>query len=150
MRNRLRMLLVALPLVPAAFALAQDRDDGTAPTDEVRGAAPLQSNGVKYLNGGASEEDRNRMLAQEVDYPVRIALSGEGGQYLVAQSLTLSNAAGREVAAVPDAGPFVMFNLPPGRYVARVTLPDGESSQRPLSVGREPTTLNWNFPGAPR
>ena len=149
MRNRLRMLLVALPLLPAA-ALAQDRDDGTAPTDEVRGAAPLQSNGVKYLNGGASEEDRNRMLAQEVDYPVRIALSGEGGQYLVAQSLTLSNAAGREVAAVPDAGPFVMFNLPPGRYVARVTLPDGESSQRPLSVGREPTTLNWNFPGAPR
>src|SRR5512146_3432747 len=102
MRNRLRMLLVALPLLPAA-ALAQDRDDGAAPTDEVRGAAPLQSNGVKYLNGGASEEDRNRMLAQEVDYPVRIALSGEGGQYLVAQSLTLSNAAGREVAAVPDA-----------------------------------------------
>ncbi|HSN32071.1 MAG TPA: hypothetical protein VLU41_05260 [Ideonella sp.] len=147
----MKRIVLCLALLSAALgAPAQTDAEAPAPTDETVGAAPLQSNGVKYLNGGASEEDRNRMLAQSVDYPVRIALSGAGGQYLVADALTLTNAAGREIASVPNAGPFVMFNLPPGRYVAQVALPDGERGQRALTVGREALTIDWAFPGAPR
>jgi hypothetical protein len=141
--------LSAFALLAAARALAQAPSDETPPamTDP---ALIQQSNGIKYLNGGASEDDRARLQAQAAEYPVRIELSGKGGEYLVADSLVLSNSAGRPIASVPNAGPIVMFNLPPGRYTAEVSLPDGEHGRRTISVGRDLQTLSWNFPEAPK
>ena len=142
------LLVPALCALALAGALAQT-SDGAAPDAAPAPPALQQSNGVKFLNGGASEEDRNRMRAQTADYPLSIALSGRGGEYIVADTLRLTNRAGTEIAAVPNAGPVVMFNLPPGQYTAEVTLPDGEHARRAVQVGREAQTLNWNFPQAP-
>jgi hypothetical protein len=142
----LSIIISALALA-SGQAAAQTTDLPPASTDPT---LIQQSNGIKYLNGGASEDERARMQAQTAEYPVRIELSGRGGEYLVADSLTLSNRAGNTIASVPNAGPYVMFNLPPGRYTAEVTLPDGEHGRRPLSVGHDPQTLNWNFPQAPK
>ena len=148
---KIRPLLVA-PLLALAVggAGAQLPDDAEATVPPDAAASVPQSNGVKYLNGGASEEDRDRMQAQRPDYPVRIALSGPGGEYVVAERLTLSNRAGAEIATVPNAGPVVMFNLPPGQYVAEVTLPDGAHARRAVQVGHEAQTLNWKLPQAPK
>jgi hypothetical protein len=145
-----RPLLLSALFVFAVAGAAAQTDSDTAPAGAAAGEPPAlqQSNGVKYLSGGASEEDRNRMRAQTADYPLAIALSGPGGEYIVADSLKLSNAAGNEIAAVPNAGPVVMFNLPPGRYTAEIALPDGEHARRAVQVGREAQTLNWNFPQA--
>ena len=144
--------LFAAPLLALAVggAGAQLPDDAEATVPPDAAASVPQSNGVKYLNGGASEEDRDRMQAQRPDYPVRIALSGPGGEYVVAERLTLSNRAGAEIASVAQAGPVVMFNLPPGQYSADVTLPGGKHQRRSLRVGSEPLTLDWSFAQAPQ
>ena len=146
-----RLLIPALLAFAVAGAAAQISDDSTTPAEAAPAPPALQqSNGVKYLNGGASEEDRNRLRAQAADYPLSIALSGPGGEYIVADTLKLSNRAGAEIATVPNAGPVVMFNLPPGQYVAEVTLPDGVHARRAVQVGHEAQTLNWNLPNAPK
>ena len=148
MHRFLLSFLSSLLAFVGASSQAQTATD--APASPADSTQLTESNGVKYLNGGASEEDRNRMLAQTSDYPVRIALSGKGGEYVVANMLTLSNAAGNPVATVPNAGPFVMFNLPPGQYTADVTLSDGEHERRRVQVGSAAQTLDWNFPQAPK
>ena len=145
------LLVPALLAFAVACALAQTSDDGLAPPNTAPAPPAIQqSNGVKFLNGGASEEDRNRLRAQAGDYPLSIALSGPGGEYVVADTLTLSNRAGAEIAAVPNAGPVVMFNLPPGQYVAEVALPGGAHARRAVRVSHEAQTLNWNLPQAPK
>ena len=129
---------------------AQTGDENTAPPEATPEPPALQqSNGVKFLNGGASEEDRNRLRAQAADYPLAIALSGPGGEYIVADRLTLRNRAGAEIATVPNAGPVVTFNLPPGQYEAEVTLPDGAHARRAVRVGHAEQTLNWHLRQAP-
>ena len=146
-----RLLVPALLAFAVAGAAAQTSDDNAAPAEAAPAPPALQqSNGVKYLNGGASEDDRNRLRAQAADYPLGIALSGPGGEYIVADTLKLSNRAGAEIATVPNAGPVVMFNLPPGQYVAEVTLPDGAHARRAVQVGHEAQTLNWKLPNAPK
>jgi hypothetical protein len=141
-----KLVIGALLAFALAEVAAQTPEDSTAPEPP----ALQQSNGVKFLNGGASEEDRNRLRAQTADYPLAIALSGPGGEYIVADALTMKNRAGAEIATVPNAGPVVMFNLPPGQYVAEVTLPDGVHARRAVRVGHEAQTLNWNLPNAPK
>src|SRR4029078_6229057 len=109
-----------------------------------------QSNGVKYLNGGASEEDRNRPRPQAADYPLGLALRGPSGEYIVVDTLKLSNRAGAQIATVPNAGPVVMFNLPPGQYVDEVTLPHGTHARRAVQLGHEAETRNWNLLNVPK
>jgi hypothetical protein len=146
-----KLLIAALLAFALAEVAAQTSDDGTAPAEPAPEPPALQqSNGVKFLNGGASEEDRNRLRAQVADYPLSIALSGPGGEYIVADALKLSNRAGAEIATVPNAGPVVMFNLPPGQYVVEVSLPDGALARRAVRVGHQAQTLNWHLPQAPK
>ena len=74
-----------------------------------------QSAGVEYINGGAGVEARDAIAAMQSRFPLRIALSGKGGEYFVADTLTVGDSNG-EVLTVKDAGPLLMVNLPPGRY----------------------------------
>jgi hypothetical protein len=63
-----RLLIPALLAFAVTGAAAQISDDSTAPAEAAPAPPALQQlNGVKFLSGGASEEDRNRMRAQAAD-----------------------------------------------------------------------------------
>lgn len=51
--------------------------------------------------------------------------------------------AGRELVSVPDAGPLMMFKLPPGNYSVEATF-KGVVEKRSVSVGSGVSKLNWS------
>jgi len=105
-----------------------------------------QSAGVEYINGGAGTEARDAIAAVQSRFPLRIVLSGKGGEYLVADSLSVRDGT-REVLTVRNAGPLVMMNLPPGRYTVEASYL-GKTHSTTVELGREPRTLNWSWPAA--
>ena len=101
--------------------------------------------GVDYLSGGAGEEERAAMATHRAELPLRIELSAQGGDYLVADRISVLTPQG-ELLTVRDAGPLVMMKLPPGAYTLEATW-KGRTERRTVRVGPGPQTVEWRFPG---
>lgn len=100
------------------------------------------TNGIDYMNGGSGTEGVDYMKARGNEFPLQITFSGPGGQYGVAEKLTLRSG-GRELISVADAGPLMMFKLPPGNYTMEATF-KGVVEKRNVSVGTGISKVNWN------
>jgi len=144
------MKTIAIPvlltgLVAGSPAMAQTISESMP---DLAAHAPVleQSAGVEYINGGAGFEQRDAIAAVQSRFPLRIVLSGKGGEYIVADTLTVRDSNG-EVVAVQDAGPLVMMNLQPGKYTIEASYL-GKTRSTTVQLGRAPHTLNWNWPGA--
>ncbi len=127
----------SMAIVPAAYA--QSAGPSAAPV--VRHSA----GGIGYISGGAGEEDRTTMAARAQEFPFKVVLSGTGGEYIAAETFTVSSPQG-EVLSVRDAGPIVMMNLPAGQYTLEASW-KGKSERRSVEVGGAAQTVNWRFPG---
>lgn len=100
------------------------------------------SNGVAYLNGGASLDEMDFMKSRAGEFSLQILFSGRGGEYGVAEKVTIRNG-DRELLWVPDAGPSLMLKLPPGTYSVEASF-KGVVEKRSVSVGRGVSKLNWS------
>jgi hypothetical protein len=103
-----------------------------------------QSAGIEYISGGAGLEQRDAIVAVQTRFPLRIVLSGKGGEYIVADSLIVRDGSGHAMT-ISDAGPLVMLNVPPGRYTVEATF-QGRTRHTVVHVGRDGRTLNWSLP----
>lgn len=143
MRNLLPALTLALSgAVVAVAAPAPDLPELGA-TD----AAPLLPQvetigGVGVLNGGASLREADYMKQRARDFPLELLFSGKGGEYGVADQVTVREGT-REVVSVTDAGPYVLLAVPPGRYTVEASF-DGVVEKRTVSVGSGHQTVHWN------
>lgn len=129
-----------LALTGATIAVAEPMSADLLPSPP----PPVQQDGaVSVLNGGVGEDEVRWFKAQSPRYPLQVVISGRGGEYGVADMLRVLR--GDEVvASVPDAGPWVMLDLPPGRYTVEATF-DGRSERRSVQVhGKGVQRLNWN------
>lgn len=99
-------------------------------------------NGIDYMNGGSGTEGVDYMKARGNEFPLQITFSGPGGQYGVAEKLSVLRG-GRELISVADAGPLMMFKLPPGTYTMEATF-KGVVEKRSVSVGSGISKVNWN------
>jgi hypothetical protein len=121
-----------------AWAQGSSADGGTAPLPASTPAA------VKYLSGGAGDEERSQLMTQWPQFPLLIVFSAAGGAYAVADSVRISNAQGVLVLEVAQAGPLLMVNLPPADY--RVSARVGDAVQeRGLHLGVQPQRLDWRL-----
>jgi hypothetical protein len=100
------------------------------------------ANGIDYMNGGSGTEGVDYMKARGNEFPLQITFSGPGGQYGVAEKLTVLSG-GRELISVADAGPLMMFKLPPGNYTLEATF-KGVVEKRSVSVGSGISKVGWN------
>jgi hypothetical protein len=76
---------------------------------------PRQYNNVQVINGGASFEEVAAIKRIAPQYKLRVEISGRGGDWYVADRLRVVK--GDEVVAeIPDAGPWLLMDVPPGRY----------------------------------
>jgi len=133
-------LSLATALACAGAALAQPAPGAPAPPRvQVQGS-------VEYLNGGAGEEERNAIVAQSADLPLRIVFSVAGGAYAVADHVDIASA-GARVLSLDNAGPLLAIKVPPGDYTIDVTVA-GKAERRPIKVGRQAVILNWRLPDA--
>lgn len=137
-------MIAALMLALSGAAVAEP-----IPSEALPSAPPeVQHTGsVSVLNGGAGEEEVRWFKAQSAQYPLQVVISGRGGEYGVADTLTVKRGEA-ELVTVPDAGPWVMMDLPPGRYTVEATF-DGRTERRDVQLnGKGVQRLNWNTPKA--
>ena len=134
---------------PSLFAvLAATAIAAAAQTSPGMSGAPVVQHtpaGIDYISGGAGEEDRASMSARQAEFPFKVVFSATGGEYVVAEKLSVLAPQG-ELVTVRDAGPIVMLKLPPGSYTLEATA-QGRSERRTVRVGGPAQTLNWQFRG---
>ena len=112
--------------------------EGRAP----RTTVTLVNNAVSYMNGGANIDDADYLKTRIPEFAIAFVFSGRGGEYGVAENLTLRNSE-QEVVTVRDAGPYLLMKVPPGRYTAEATF-KGVVEKRTVVVGNNVSRVNWN------
>jgi hypothetical protein len=99
--------------------------------------------GVTYLNGGASLGEVAYVNSRAGEFTLQILFSGRGGEYGVADKVSVRSGQ-RELISVPDAGPYLMLKLPPGRYTVEASF-KGATEQRAVTIGNSGVSkVNWN------
>jgi hypothetical protein len=139
--------LVALTLAFSALTAVSAAEPDLSKTPlEATAASVLpkvqSANGIDYMNGGSGTEGVDYMKARGKEFPLQITFSGRGGEYGVAEKLSVLRA-GRELISVPDAGPLMMFKLPPGNYTLEATF-KGVVEKRNVSVGSGISKVSWS------
>lgn len=144
MKNLLPALTLALS--GAVVAVAAPAPDLPELSAEDRTPLPQVESigGVDVLNGGASLGEADYMKQRARDFPLQLLFSGKGGEYGVADRVTVRQG-DREIVSVPDAGPYVLLAVPPGRYTVEASF-DGAVEKRSVTVGKGHRTVHWNTP----
>ena len=142
MKTRFGLMgLFTLAAALAAPALAQTSGDGLPPPPRVQ-----QAGGIDYLNDGGGAESREAIEKMQSRFMLRNLFSGQGGQYVVAQRVSVRGAAG-PLIEIRDAGPVLLIALPPGAYTIEADV-GGQVQRKTVQLGAQPLKLNWNWPGA--
>jgi len=110
------------------------------------GLTPQVYNGLTVMNGGADLDDAAVLKRMSPQYSLRVILSGRGGSYFVADSMSVVRQ-GQVLAEIPDAGPWLLVNLPPGRYTLQGRF-NGVPMARDVTIGAGGTTVNWVMPAS--
>ena len=141
-----KLAVLALTLASVLSAAAQPVNERPVGPIVGEGQAPLSRvqviNGIEVMNGGANIADANYLTSRTGEFGVRFVFSGRGGEYGVAEQLTLRDGT-REVITIKDAGPHLLVKLPPGRYTAEATF-KGVVETRTIVVGSSPNLVSWN------
>lgn len=144
------LLLAASPwtlaqttLSPAtAAAIASQATPASQPSLAVRQG----SDGASFINGGAGSEERRNMASQRGQFPLKVVLSAQQGEYILAENFRLTANKGQPLLDVGDVGPWVMVSAPPGSYTLEVSY-KGKTQRRSVKIGKSPTEVNLRFPG---
>lgn len=119
MRRRLTILAAVLTLAaPTAFA-AQ------------RGLTPW---GMAWATGGTSADEREALLADYRDRRLWVVVAARGsGHYLADARVRVADAAGHLAFDVALDGPWLLMDVPLGRYVVQVSF-SGATQEREVLV----------------
>ena len=119
-----RILLSACAGISAMLLVAAaSADDGALP--------PLQHVGeLSYISGGIGLDESSAMKAQAGTYALALTFAarvGDRDAYTSDVQLTIAKADGTSMLDIKSAGPYLLVNLPAGKY--RVTAIFGEISK---------------------
>lgn len=128
--------------LPASAA----NDRPAASPDPMAVPAPQTYNSVKVVNGGADLDQAAAMKRIAPLYKLRVEISGRAGAYYVADRLQLMQR-GQVIAEVPDAGPWLLFDVPAGQYTLLGDFAD-KQVQRDITVAGSGTTVHWVLPSS--
>ena len=99
-------------------------------------------NGVSYLNGGVGDEEIQYVRQSMKDYTMALSFSRSGGEYVASVAVTIKNMKGVTVFEVPSAGPYLLVDLPVGRYSVTANY-QGDSQTRPVTAARKAVVANF-------
>ena len=126
--------------IPATAA-----NDRPAASADPMAAPPAQRyDKVSVVNGGATFDEAAAIKRLAPQYKLRVEISGRGGDYYVADRLQLMQR-GEVIAEIPEAGPWLLMDVPPGRYTLVGEFAD-RRLQRDVNVAEAGTTVHWVLP----
>lgn len=136
----------ALLCVVALLAAAADAGAAT------EGSTPA---GVRYASGGVSEEEQQALRGRFSQYTLRVATAAKGsGAHLASVHVLITDSAGKQVLEHRLDGPWLLANLPPGRYRVELRNPaqgtaKEQVERRDVTIGsRGMTDLTVHFDAA--
>jgi hypothetical protein len=97
-----------------------------------------------YLEGGAGDEELRYLRQQTPQYNLRVLVHGDSGEYVAADSVVIKRGS-QTVLALNEAGPYVLAQLPAGRYTVEATY-KGAKKTRAINLKEEGTTVDVSFP----
>lgn len=102
---------------------------------------------VRYLTGGVGPDETAAMRTAEARYPLSLEFihKARPREYLADVRVTIKNHAGRNALATNSEGPFLLANLPNGRYTVWAE-ENGKIKVRHVSIRanqHERLTFEW-------
>ena len=110
--------------------------------------SPQSQGDVTFVTGGIGIDEADAFRAAAQQYNLRVTFASLRGEYYAGVKITLRDAHGRTVIETTSDGPFVYFNLRPGKY--QVTAENlGQSVTRTALVREKRGTelyIRWKAP----
>jgi hypothetical protein len=136
------MAAVGLP------ALAARETKGSAipiPAEQYQGP-------VGYVSGGVGQQEAKAFEQQSNQHPLAIELlqrAGKADEFTADAKVKISDRHGHTMLEAQAAGPFMLVDLPPGRYVIEATLDHDTLKKSSVRVAQSGTArATFEFPGA--
>jgi hypothetical protein len=139
MKCKLKFLLTkAFAILAVALATVASSTTFALPT--------LTTNGINYLTGGVSLDERQEMASQRNSFSLLLKFAAKSGKYLGDASVIITDGNGATVFTATTDGPWLFVNLQAGSYTLMATS-DGVSQSRKILIGksaRRELTMYWN------
>ena len=121
------VLFAACACVCAAASAAGDT---SLPQEAVQGS-------ISYLSGGVGKDEADAMKRAASRYSLALEFSQRGqgaqGDFVADVNLTIEDKAGNTVLQTQSAGPFVLINMPDGKYTVKAE-ENGKTQVRRVTV----------------
>lgn len=105
---------------------------GTAPVAALERG--LTADGWPYVAGGFGLEEREELAQLRRDFRLRVMTAARGsGAYVSGVRLRIADASGRGVFDRAVDGPWLLIDLPPGRYSLRASL-QAETAEQQVTL----------------
>jgi hypothetical protein len=108
--------------------------------------------GLPYMTGGISIEERQRMSEQSSGYNLKLIFAENAGIYLADVKVAIKNDHGEQIGDVTSPGPWFFIQLPPGRYYVNATFEGSTKAIRNVPVSKSQQSariIHWDLPGEP-
>jgi len=92
-----------------------------------------QYGNITYVSGGIGDEERDEIRSRERNFNLKLLFAERNGSYLGDVDVVLLNTKGDTVFDAKSVGPFLLMQLPGGRYVIKASM-NGQTQQRRLSI----------------
>jgi hypothetical protein len=119
---------------PAVLALAA----AIASSAGAQPLPPVQNRGeVTYVSGGIGSDESEAMKQAAPRYALEILLVGKaedgGGTYLAGNRVVIQDSSGEPMLDTQTDGPYLLVNLPPGRYTV-TAWHDGAAKSQAMQI----------------
>ena len=130
----------------AALAFTTIALFSTLSTQDVHALTPQTASGIAYITGGVTIDERQEMMAQRNNYSLLLKVAAKSGKYLGDSVVKITDQAGVTVFECTTDGPWLLVDLPVGRYTVSATGLEITQSQKILisKKTRREITMYWN------
>jgi len=130
----------------AALAFTTIALFSTLSTQDVQALTPQTASGIAYITGGVTIDERQEMMAQRNNYSLLLKVAAKSGKYLGDSVVKITDQAGATVFECTTDGPWLLVDLPVGRYTVSATGLEITQSQKILisKKTRREITMYWN------
>ena len=85
------------------------------------GITTAAAQNVKFISGGVSDDSAERMAARGKEFNLKLLFAAKDGHYLADVAVSISDAGNRKILDTVSEGPFLLAQLPPGKYAISAT-----------------------------